>query len=192
MAGDLRMNDHTAHLVGVFDGVGGLPGAQAASAMAADRAAAAWIAAGSGLAALQRLNQAVLRTAGSSTAVLALLHPQQGSADIASVGDGGAYTLDAAGRLQQLTPKDQVDARHLSDHLGWVGCTGHAVRLERCDRLLLCTDGVDGVVDRKTLEAALATSPLDGRAALAALLAEVDDAGRPDDATAILIRRDVG
>ncbi len=188
--GGIKLGRGVAHVLGVFDGVGGLPGAFEASRMAANHAGQALQQTDTALAALHHLNGLVAQTGGATTAIMAILHPEFKSAEIVSVGDGGAYTLDSLGRLRHLTPKDQRDATHLTDNLGWVGCKGHEVHVERCDRLLICTDGVDAVVDLADLRAALASPVSEGRSAVQRLLASVDAKDRPDDATVILaIRR---
>jgi serine/threonine protein phosphatase PrpC len=174
------------HVLGVFDGVGGLPAAAEASQAAALATVRAVANTSQGLAALSHLNEAVLETGGASTAVIAVLEAS-GLVEVLNVGDGGAYMLGDTGELVQLTPKDQQDAKRLTDHLGWPDCKGHSTRLLNCHRLLLCTDGVDAVVDPMNLRDALANA--NGRLGLQRLLDAVDSAGRPDDATAILAIR---
>ncbi len=179
---------------GIFDGVGGAPfGRQASHAAAA--ALPAVLGAGHGPeAVLALLNREVLATGGSSTAVVLTAGPAGGAGgppQLCSVGDSAAYAADGDGRLVRLTPSDGGPDGVILDCLGRPDMQGHLVAALGPDlrRVLLCTDGVDGV-----LGAAALLRGLDARvapaAAVAALIRAVDDADGSDDATVVLATRD--
>lgn len=174
--------------VGVFDGVGGMPrGAEAASAAATGlRQALAGTA--SAQAALESLQEPVRRTRGATTAVIAVLGPD-GAVEVAWCGDSSAYALDASGALQPLSRPD-AQAGYLTQCLGLPGMRPHAVShaLRPGDAVLLCSDGVDGVVSPEVVRTALQGGGRDAQK-LRAILAAVAAAGAPDNAAVVLARR---
>jgi len=182
VAGDGRVPPAVA----VFDGVGGLPGGGAAS-LAAAAALPGLVAQGLvGDALLQRLNAEVRATRGASTCVvLSLANPVR----LVSVGDSSAYALDERGRPGRLTPSDAGLGGVILDCLGLEAMRGHIATASRHHRrFLLCTDGVDGVVTASDLARAL-RDEVEPAAALVELFARLEDAGMPDDATAVLVAR---
>lgn len=161
--------------------------------------------------AVQAANLAVLRHAvGESvgmgtTLIVALV--DRGAAIVAHVGDSRAYLL-RGGQLQRLTDDhswvaEQVRLGLLSEEEArthqWKSVVNNAlggeerVRLELFgvplkagDRLLLCSDGLSGVVTEPELQGLLARpeSP-DGVARL--LVDAANDAGGPDNITAVIV-----
>jgi serine/threonine protein phosphatase PrpC len=140
-----------------------------------------------------------------TTLTAALVH--DATAYVAHVGDSRAY-LWRAGTLVQLTADhtlvqalvdqgrisvDQARVHHsrsvITRAIG-VGAQVDvdliAVPLEPGDRLLLCTDGLSGVVDDADMAAVLAAEP-DGAAAAAALVDAANVAGGPDNITVLLV-----
>jgi serine/threonine protein phosphatase PrpC len=174
--------------VGVFDGVGGMPrGAEAASAAAAGlRPAVAGAA--SPQAALERLQETVQRTRGATTAVVAWLGPA-GAAEVAWCGDSAAYALDGRGGVQPVTRPD-AEGGFITQCLGLARMRPHAATLALPvgAAVLLCSDGVDGVVGPSLLRDALQPGGPDAPR-LRAILAAVAAAGAPDNAAVVLARR---
>ena len=116
----------------------------------------------------------------------------QGGAHVLHVGDSRAYRL-SCGRLEQLTLDHVVDfgepALRLRRAIGFdarVSIDHVALDLAPGDRLLLCTDGLHGVLPAKTIAALLAgtASPLQAAKHLrdAAL-----GAGGADNVTAVVV-----
>jgi serine/threonine protein phosphatase PrpC len=126
---------------------------------------------------------------------------------IAHIGDSRAYRW-RAGRLQQLTrdhnwaeellAAGRIDpaeaARHMGRHMitRALGIDPEAQvdllpgkPLEPADRLLLCSDGLSGVVGEEEIAAILATADLES--AVASLVAAANQADGPDNITVVLI-----
>jgi len=172
----------------VFDGLGGEPYGQEAAWAAADHLPEAIARAGQHEQLLPRLNGWVRQTQGSTTAVLALFPHEGGDGTVVSVGDSAAYLLDGT-QLQLVTPKDAAASNVVTDCLGAPDPTGHVVhvRVGRGQTVLLCTDGVDGVVSPESIAAAMRSPDL--AAATEDLFAEVWAKGAPDNATIVAARR---
>jgi serine/threonine protein phosphatase PrpC len=161
--------------------------------------------------AVQAANLAVLRHAvgeyvGMGTTLLAVL-VDRGAALVAHVGDSRAYLL-RAGELHRLTDDhswvaEQVRLGHLTEeearHHQWRSVVSNAlggeerVRLELFglplragDRLLLCSDGLSGVLgDRALLELLMRPQAPDPTART--LVNAANDAGGPDNITAVVV-----
>lgn len=182
--------NRNALALGVFDGLGGEPNGRDAAWAAADHLheALAKVSAPGNL--LGYLNAWVRDAHGMTTAVVALLPEAKGDAGwLLSIGDSGAYALDASGNAKLLHPKDATAPNHVTDCLGMPEIGGHALPLAipRGGAILLCTDGVDGVVEQGSLTRALRAP--DVAAAADDLLADVLVKGAPDNATVVLARR---
>ncbi|WP_207569182.1 PP2C family protein-serine/threonine phosphatase [Mycobacterium decipiens] len=146
------------------------------------------------------------RVAGASTTVVAVV--VAGSrALVVHLGDSRAY-LCRERRLQRLTrdhsliqdllDAHQVDIEHADEHPARATLTRHvamspparpdtaAVDLLAGDRILLCSDGLHGVIDESSLAKILDSHrvPAD---ACAALINAANDAGGPDNVTAVVI-----
>lgn len=161
--------------------------------------------------AVQAANLAVLQHAvgeyvGMGTTLLALLI-DRGAALLAHVGDSRAYLL-RAGKLQRLTEDhswvaEQVRLGNLTEaearnhHWRSVISNGLGaeknVRLELFglplragDRLLLCSDGLSGVVGESTLLELLARS-LPPERTVRELINAANEAGGPDNITAVVV-----
>ncbi|BDP40674.1 hypothetical protein DAETH_06430 [Deinococcus aetherius] len=161
--------------------------------------------------AVQAANLAVLRHAvgeyvGMGTTLLAVL-VDRGAAIVAHVGDSRAYLL-RGGELHRLTDDhswvaEQLRLGHLTeeearDHQ-WRSVVNNAlggeerVRLELFglplragDRLLLCSDGLSGVLtDAELLDLLARPLASDGTARL--LVDAANDAGGPDNITAVVV-----
>ena len=138
-----------------------------------------------------------------STVVLALV--QGRCLYVASLGDSRAYLLEGA-RLRALTRDHSVVSvllqlgkitreeaeRHPARSLvsRYVGMDGKAVadvrraRLKRDARLLLCTDGLSGMLSDDEIRATLAE---EGPDAAARLVARANEAGGADNVTALVV-----
>lgn len=122
----------------------------------------------------------------------------------AQIGDSRAYLL-RGGRLRQIT-RDQTMVELLRSqglHPGEnvptnviLQAVGSSTRLdvvitrtpiEAGDVVLLCSDGLSGVVPHAEIEALLAAKP-DPQAACDALVARANDAGGPDNVTCVVAR----
>ncbi|MCP2014248.1 protein phosphatase [Deinococcus sp. HSC-46F16] len=161
--------------------------------------------------AVQAANLAVLRHAvgeyaGMGTTLLALL-VDRGAALIAHVGDSRAYLL-RGGELHRLTEDhswvaEQVRLGHISEeearHHQWRSVVSNAlggeerVRLELFglplhagDRLLLCSDGLSGVVAEPALLELLLPAQPPERVART-LIDAANDGGGPDNITAVVV-----
>lgn len=161
--------------------------------------------------AMQAANLAVMRHAvgesvGMGTTLLALLI-DRGAALIAHVGDSRAYLL-RAGELTRLTDDhswvaEQVRLGILTEdearHHQWRSVVSNAlggeerVRLELFglgvragDRLLLCSDGLSSVVEERDLTALLSGEAAPDAAARR-LIDAANDAGGPDNITAVVV-----
>jgi PPM family protein phosphatase len=172
----------------VFDGLGGEPNGQEAAWAAADNLGEALGRATRPDQVLPRLNAWVRQTQGSTTAVVALFPHEGGDGTLLSVGDSAAYALDGTG-LDLLTPKDAAGPNVVTDCLGSPDPGGHerSVHVARGQTVLLCTDGIDGVVDPASITAVLQAPDL--AAAVEDLFAEVWAKGAPDNATLVAARR---
>jgi len=146
----------------------------------------------------------------TASAVLLSTTPDGGaSAAIGHVGDSRVY-LCRAGQLRQLTDDhswvgEQVRAGAMSDEDArrhpWRNVVTRAISggadpevdvlevgLEPGDRLLLCSDGLCGVVAAEVLAAIACDGPVES--ACNRLIDAANDAGGPDNITAILVQID--
>lgn len=175
----------------VFDGLGGLPYGHEAAWAAARALAAALSESTKPEDVLPRLNPPVRATNGATTAVVAwqTFNPDTSPLQLLGVGDSGAYEIRRDGKVRLLLEKDAQGPYVVTDFLGNPDPAGHVATWAPADgaSLLLCSDGVDGVV----APAALADlgRAKDPAAALDALFASIARLGAPDNATAILARR---
>ena len=187
-------------LVGVADGMGGHPAGDVASSVtvatiigaARDLAGAPEDCEGWLVAALAAAHQAVLSTAAAepayegmgTTAVLAIVRPEV--AALAHVGDSRGYLI-RAGKAEQLT-EDHNQHGYLTQALGLprpIAASRRTVRLRAGDRLLLCTDGLTGLVSDARIAALSDAGRVDegvDRLVDAALAA-----GGHDNVTAVLV-----
>jgi protein phosphatase len=196
----------------VADGMGGHAAAEVASSLARDTVLRE-VGAGAALAdavatanlALQTAARQDRRRAGMGTTIAAVqLRDRQ--VNVVWSGDSRVYRLHA-GRLACLT-RDHSLVQYLVDRgtitmeeaamhprrhvlmsaLGLadviIGTT--RVPLLAGDRLLLCSDGITGMLDHARIEALLAAAP-DAAAAAEALTREVRALDGPDDASAVVI-----
>jgi PPM family protein phosphatase len=175
---------------GVFDGLGGEPKGDVAAAAASTALLSVLERSGSLPDVLARLNEVVLQSGGFTTAVIATVGAA-GEVELAHVGDSGAFQL-VDGRVTLLTPRDTAPNGSITDFLGNPRLRGHASRtsLARGASLLLCTDGVDGIVGEEPLADLLRATPAQARDAIDRLYAEIHSLGAPDNATIVWIRRD--
>lgn len=155
---------------------------------------------------LREGSQDTPRLAGmGATAVVALV--SQATALIAHVGDSRAYLLNVRG-LHRLTRDhslaqalidagaitDQQAAGHpargqLTRHMGMVGEAlpdARRVALEPDDRLLLCSDGLTGMLDDARIQAILDRSP-EPQHACRTLVEAANEAGGTDNITVLVI-----
>jgi PPM family protein phosphatase len=183
-------------LVAVFDGLGGHPAGDVASAAAAEsvRAAApkAVASAEDLIAAVQAAHDAVLdaaagdpgRTGMATTAVVATLHGD--TARVAHVGDSRAYVLDTDGRLHQVT-RDHGMGGYITQALGLdrgVDPDLTEVATPPGTRLLLCSDGLSNMVDAADIGALLGAG--DAEAACDALVEAALERGGIDNVTVVV------
>jgi serine/threonine protein phosphatase PrpC len=183
-------------LVAVFDGLGGHPAGDVASAAAAEsvRAAApkAVASAEDLIAAVQAAHDAVLdaaaghsdRTGMATTAVVATLHGD--TVRIAHVGDSRAYVLDTEGRLHQVT-RDHGMGGYITQALGLdrgVDPDLTEVATPPGTRLLLCSDGLSNMVDAADIGALLGAG--DAEAACDALVEAALERGGIDNVTVVV------
>lgn len=186
-------------VVAVFDGLGGHPAGDLASAAAAESlgAAAAGAAASAAdlVAALQAAHDAVLQQADgdpdragmATTAVVATLH--DGTARVAHVGDSRAYLLDTDGRLHQVT-RDHGMGGYITQALGLDrGVAPDVTELDTPPgtRLLLCSDGLSNMVDAADIGALLAEG--DAQSACDALVVAALERGGIDNVTVVVVVR---
>lgn len=176
----------------VFDGLGGLPFGDMAAHVAAQNLKRALAAGDTPPGPLGRLNQQVLSTGGASTALVATFVEEQGLAAgwLHCAGDSTAYRIDVAGRLWRLTPRDNSSPHRVTNYLGSPTLRGHRIecRLEPGEALLLCTDGVDGVLTTDEIGRSLAAKPVNGEGCLDRAFDLIELRGGPDNATAVLAR----
>ncbi len=175
---------------GVFDGLGGEPkGDIAARAASTDLLDVVGRVASINQI-LPDLNDSVLAQGGYTTAVVAII-TTNGDVHLAHVGDSGAFLLhDGAVRL--LTERDTAPNGSITDFLGNPRLRGHLTKahLAKGASLVLCTDGVDGIVGSASLAGLLQSSRDNVQAAMDHLYAEIHALGAPDNATMVWIRRD--
>ncbi|CAM3671204.1 PP2C family protein-serine/threonine phosphatase [Deinococcus frigens] len=203
-------------LFAVADGMGGHAAGELAATLALEALSAHYLARRTAppvrlAEAVQAANVSVLRHAvgeymGMGTTLIAALI-DRGALIIAHVGDSRAYLL-RGGELHRLTDdhswvSEQVRLGHLTeeearDHQ-WRSVVSNALggeervrlelfglRLRAGDRLLLCSDGLSSVVaDADLLE--LLTRPLAPDSAVRCLIDAANDAGGPDNITALVI-----
>src|ERR1017187_803347 len=170
------------------------------------------------LRAVEEANQRVLTAArsdtsleGMGTTLVAALETDAGL-DIASVGDSRAYMLDASG-LHAITD-DQTWVNEVGRPLGLdeeslrnhpmrhvltmaIGASApltvnyYSVELRNGALLLICSDGLHGVIDRSELEGILRGgrngTPLEE--SCRKLIAAAKEAGGPDNITTVLVRK---
>ena len=205
------MGGHRAGEVASATALGPLEGMDAATFADEDAAHAALVEA------MLAANRAVATRAqvephleGMGTTLTAVL-VQGGTAHVAHVGDSRAY-LHREGRLLQLTDDhtlvqalvdqgritaDQARVHHSRSVITRaIGVRAEvevdvlAVPLAPGDRLLLCSDGLSGVVGDEDI-AAILGAHADPDAATAALVAAANDGGGPDNVTVLLIEAGV-
>ena len=184
-------------LVAVFDGLGGHPAGDVASATAAASLRDSGLGAASSaedlVAALQAAHDAVGaaadgdpgRTGMATTAVVATL--AGGTALVAHVGDSRAYLRDGDGRLEQVT-RDHGMGGYITQALGLDrGVDPDVVELATppASRLLLCSDGLSNMVDAVDIGALLGAG--DATAACDALVEAALDRGGIDNVTVVVV-----
>ncbi len=203
-------------LYAVADGMGGHAAGELAANLALDALSQHYLEGRSSppvrlAEAVQAANVAVVRHAvgeyvGMGTTLIAALI-DRGALLIAHVGDSRAYLL-RAGELHRLTEdhswvSEQVRLGHMTEREArehqWRSVVSNAlggeerVRLELYglpvhagDRLLLCSDGLSGVVSDEDLLRLLA-QPLSPEATTRLLVNAANDAGGPDNITAVVV-----
>ena len=186
-----------AGVVAVFDGLGGHPSGDVASATAAASLRESGLTAASSaddlVAALQAAHHAVGAAADgdpgrvgmATTAVVATLAGS--TARVAHVGDSRAYLLDADGRLQQVT-EDHGMGGYITQALGLDrGVEPDLVELATPpqSRLLLCSDGLSNMVDAADIGALLGAG--DAAAACDSLVEAALDRGGIDNVTVVVV-----
>jgi len=176
--------------VAVFDGVGGLPFGGEAAHAAAEALGAALQKSRNAMEALAYLDGQVRRTGGATTVVLVLLPREGATVDVLWAGDSAAYALDAQGGLVPLTAPDS-EGGFLVQCLGLEGVRPHetSVDLQPGQAILLCTDGVDGVIGRIPLHDLLGGQSGQDPRVLDRVFEAVAAAGAPDNAAIVLARR---
>lgn len=176
--------------VAVFDGVGGMAHGGEAAHAAAESLAAALQQAHNGMEALAYLDGQVRRTGGATTVVLVLLPRDGRPAEVLWAGDSAAYVLDPEGGLVPLTTPDS-EGGYLVQCLGLEGARPHSIDvvLDPGAAILLCTDGVDGVVGRIPLHELLSGPPAQDPRVLDRVFDAIAAAGAPDNAAIVLARR---
>ncbi len=183
---DAHVGARRLMVAAVFDGVDGMPNGGKAARAAAAALEDALAEGMDGV--LGRLDAVAQDAGGASTAVVVALDPTGADGGLACVGDSSAYVL-SGDRLRRITPRD-VSGLALADHLGHGGVEGHVLPLALGKApLLLCTDGVDGVVGAQELEDLLRAPAGIRDVAFEMLFEQVLARGAPDNATAILVSR---
>jgi protein phosphatase len=184
-------------VVAVFDGLGGHPAGDVASATAAASLRESGLTAASSgddlVAALQAAHAAVGAAADgepgrSGMATTAVVATFSGStARVAHVGDSRAYLRDPDGRLQQVT-EDHGMGGYITQALGLDrGVDPDVVELATppASRLLLCSDGLSNMVDAADIGALLGVG--DATAACDALVQAALDRGGIDNVTVVVV-----
>ncbi|MCL2654350.1 MAG: Stp1/IreP family PP2C-type Ser/Thr phosphatase [Coriobacteriia bacterium] len=203
-------------LFAVADGLGGHEAGEVASALAIDtlRDHAPRAVDGPALVrAVQAANNAILQAGGAGIgregmgSTMTALMVEHGKAAIAQVGDSRAYLLRGR-QLTQLTEDHSVVAAMLrAGHITAEEARVHPQRsvitralgsdpnlivdqfeitVLRGDRLLLCSDGLTGMIDDAHI-AAILNSQLDPHQAAIALIEAANNAGGADNVSAIVI-----
>lgn len=189
---DGRLGDRRVHAFAIFDGLGGMPRGQEGAWAAADALDRTLEASGSPDALLERLNEPVVATGGNTTADVALFFADESPGDgvLLAIGDSSAYDLWEGGP-RRLAPHDATGPTSLTDFLGLSSIGGHTVGLHvpAGGNLVLCTDGVDGVVGERRLLPLLEAGPDDLAREADQVLRHVEDAGSPDNATVVAAHR---
>ena len=186
-----------AGLVAVFDGLGGHPAGDVASATAAESLRESGLTAASSaedvVAALQAAHDAVSAAADgdpgragmATTAVVATLAGR--TALVAHVGDSRAYLRGGDGRLEQVT-RDHGMGGYITQALGLdrgVDPDLAEVATPPESRLLLCSDGLSNMVDAADIGALLGSG--DAVAACDALVEAALDRGGIDNVTVVVV-----
>ena len=184
-------------VVAVFDGLGGHPSGDVASATAAESLRESGLSAGSAaedlVAALQAAHDAVSAAADgdpgragmATTAVVATLAGS--TARVAHVGDSRAYLLDTDGRLQQVT-EDHGMGGYITQALGLdrgVEPDVSEVATPPGARLLLCSDGLSNMVDAAGIASLLGSGA--AQEACDALVEAALDRGGLDNVTVVVV-----
>jgi protein phosphatase len=184
-------------VLAVFDGLGGHPCGDVASATAAEslQASAAEAAASADglVAALHAAHEAVLAAAAedlgeragmATTAVVATVG--DGTVLVGHVGDSRGYLLDADGRVRQVT-EDHGLGGYITQALGLDrGVEPDVVQLDTPpgSRLLLCSDGLSNMVDEAGIGSLLGEG--DAQQACDALVEAALAAGGIDNVTVVV------
>lgn len=188
---NVRVAGQAMNALAVFDGLGGVPNGQEAAWAASDHLRDALEHAPRAADVLAHLNNWVRDTQGATTAVVALFPSVGNFGDgvVLSIGDSAAYALGPDRKARLLVPKDSDGPHVLTDYLGHAEAGGHVgtLQVQKGGALLLCTDGVDGVVEPDSIARLLLSGDL--AAALDDLFAEILDRGAPDNATVVVARR---
>lgn len=187
---DSPLAGRRADVFAVFDGLGGEANGDKASRAAADGLEAAMKATPGADSLLRQLNRAVIDSRGATTAVV-FMAVRGGSTFLATVGDSSAYGL-VRGKAELLAPHDEdPHTGGMSDQLGLYFRQGRLtnVSLETGEAVLLCTDGVDGALDPAAIVKLLGASRGIMSEAVDHAMAKIREAGAPDNATLVLVRR---
>jgi serine/threonine protein phosphatase PrpC len=149
------------------------------------------------------------RLEGMGTTLVAALETSEHDLAIASVGDSRAYLLKA-GKLRPIT-EDQTWVQEVGRPLGLdedtlrthpmrhvltmaVGVGAairiryYAMELEPGDLMMLCSDGLHGVVNHDLMEEILTEAPTSLMEKCERLVCAAHEAGSPDNVTVVLIR----
>ncbi len=169
-----------------------MPRGQEGSWAAADALPETLKASGSPDGVLERLNKPVVASGGNTTADIALFFADESPGDgvLLAIGDSSAYDL-WEGQPRRLAPHDATGPTSLTDFLGLNSIGGHTIgiHIPPGGNLVLCTDGVDGVVGQRRLMPLLEARPDDLAAQADQVLRHVEDAGSPDNATIVAAHR---
>ncbi len=185
-------------IIAVLDGLGGHPAGDVASEVAGQMLASADVPGGEdGTSQLLQRADIMLQDAmrdrperfGMGTTVAMLALGANGHGTVANVGDSTVFRLADGGHLDQLTVTDRAAGSTIRQCLGATGdyvVEPHAFRIELSpgELYLLATDGLTDVVPLPDIEAALRRDPAH---AVEVLHAAVDEAGRPDDVTIVVV-----